>query len=627
MQLRILKNISFFFAFLFHLSIFSQELTQDIRIANNYFLSGDYEKAAMYFDKISNDENSINKIYNYYRLSLIELKRFKDAEKLCKARIKKSPENLALNIDLGLVYNYWGKPQKKEQQFNKAIEQIQNNTSYSQVSSLGLAFEKIGQLDFAILVYNAGNKFNTSNPYVFHQKLAYIYNKQGETQKMINTFLALIKQSEGFLSVVQSGFSNCIDFKSNLKEKELLRKSLLKQAQLNPRKIVYTELLAWFFTLESNYESALIQVRAIDKKSGKNGHKIMELGITALNNNEYDVAVKCFDEVISSSSDKELIYDAQNKRLLTFKRKIIDGVKINNKELVDLKNNYLGLLNQYNSKADQGRLNKMKFDVLKQLSDLEAHYLNDYSAANSHIKQAINLPGIDVSKIGEMKLELADILVLQDNIWEASLLYMKLEKKFSDDPIGHQAKFSNAKIYYYTGEFDWCQAQLDVLKASTSKLIANDALELSLLITDNYNMDTTESTMQIFAKADMYKSQYQFDKAINYYDSIINNYKNHSLNDDVLFRKAEINISRYNYMEAVKNLEKIINDYPNSLLIDNSLFELGDIYENKIKDLEKAKKYYKSLLFDYSGSLFVVEARKRFRKLSGNTNEVIKKNS
>ena len=625
--MKFFRNISFLFVLTLQLSISSQESKQDIRIANNYFLSGDYEKAVMYFDKLSKEENTIIEIYNYYRLSLIELNRFKDAEKLCKTRIKKSPENLALNIDLGLVYSHWEKPQKKEQQFNKSVNLIQANTSYSQVSSLGLAFEKIGELDFAILVYNTGNKFNTSNPYAFHQKLAYIYNKKGETQNMINAFLDLIKYSEGFLSVVQSGLSNCIDFKSNLKDKEVLRKSLLKQAQLNPRKIVYTELLAWFFTLEGNYESALTQVRAIDKKLGENGSKIMQLGLTALNNDEYDVSVKCFDEVISSSSDKELIYEAENKRLLTFKKKITNGIEIKNDELEALKTNYLALLKQYNSRENQSRLSKMKFDVLRQLSDLEAHYLNDYSEANAHIKEAINLPNIDESKKGEMQLELADILVLQDHIWEASLLYMKLEKKFSNDAIGHQAKFNNAKIYYYTGEFDWCQAQLDVLKASTSKLIANDALELSLLITDNYNMDTTESTMQIFAKADMYKSQYQYDEALKFYDSIINNYKNHSLNDDVLFRKADINISRYKYTEAIKNLEMIIKEYPNSILIDNSLFELGDIYENKIKDLDKAKKYYKSLLFDHTGSLFIVEARKRFRKLSGNTNEVIKKNS
>ncbi len=619
-------QISLLLTIVFHFSFLAQNSTQDIRLANNYFISGEYEKSVMYFDKISQNPSTIKEIYNYYRLGLLELNRFKDAEKLCKLVIKNSPEYLAYNIDLGVVYSQWEKPQKKEQQFTKAIGLIQSNTNYSQVSSLGFAFEKIGELNYAISVYIAGNKFNQSNPYTYHQKLAYIYNKQGETQKMIDTFLELIKQSEGFMSVVQSGLFNAIDFTTNLKAKDLLRKSLLKQAQLNPRKIIYTELLAWFYTLESNYESALIQVRSIDKKLGKNGSRIMDLGITALNNKAYGVAIKCYDEVISYSSNKELVYKAENKRLLTFKNKILNGFEVDNDELLALKTNYIDLLNQYNSSGNPYAINKRKFEVLKQLADLEAHHLKEYSLAYKHIKEAISLSGVDDSHKGELRLELADILVLQGSIWEASLLYLKLEKQFTNDPIGHEAKFRNARIYYFTGEFDWCQAQLDVLKASTSKLIANDALELSLLITDNYNMDTTVTTMEIFAKADMYKSQYQFDDALIYYDSIINNYKNHSLNDDVLFRKAEMNISKYQYNNAINSLEILLKEYPNSLLIDNSLFMLGDIYEFKIKDLDKAKEYYKSLLFNHSGSLFVIEARKRFRKLAGNTNETINKN-
>lgn len=627
MLLNYLNQILTVIILVFHLGFPAQNSTQDIRIANNYFISGDYEKAVMYFDKISQDETAINEIYNYYRLCLLELDRFKDAERLCKTVVKTNPENLSYNVDLGIVYEKWEKIQKRDQQFSKSVDLIQPKTNYSQISSLAFAFEKIGQLNYSIQVYTAGNKYNQTNPYAYHQKLAYIYNKQGETQKMIDIFLELIKQSEGFLSIVQSGFSNGIDFSSDFKAKELLRKSLLKQAQLNPRKIIYTELLAWFYTLESNYESALIQVRSLDKKLDKNGARIMELGLTASNNDEYDIAIKCYDEVISSSTNKELIYKAENKRLLTFKLKITNGVEIDETELLDLRSNYIKLLDQYNKSGNLYSINKRKFEVLKQLADLEAHHLKEYSLANKHIKEAINLSGIDDSKKGELKLELADILVLQNNIWEASLLYLKIEKQFSDDPIGHEAKFRNAKVYYFTGEFDWCQAQLDVLKASTSKLIANDALELSLLITDNYNMDTTASTMQIFAKADMFKSQYQYGQALVYYDSIINNYKNHSLNDDVLFRKAEINLLKHEYSNAIQNLEHLLDKYPSSLLIDNSLFLLGDIYQSKIKDVEKAKKYYKTLLFDHSGSLFVVEARKRFRKLSGSTNETIDKNS
>ena len=206
-------------------------------------------------------------------------------------------------------------------------------------------------------------------------------------------------------------------------------------------------------------------------------------------------------------------------------------------------------------------------------------------------------------------------------------MYMQIEKEFKNDPLGHLAKFKNAQVYYFSGEYDWCQAQLDVLKASTSKLIANDALELSVLITDNYNMDTSETAMKLFSYADMLSAQLQYEEAIILYDSVLNNFKNHTLNDEIIFRKAKIKLKQHFYTEAVKYLENLEINYPNSILLDNSLYLMGCIYQEKIKNLDLAKKYFKTLLFNHPGSLYITDSRKRFRKIAGSTNTEIQKNS
>ena len=222
---------------------------------------------------------------------------------------------------------------------------------------------------------------------------------------------------------------------------------------------------------------------------------------------------------------------------------------------------------------------------------------------------------------------MADLLVLENNIWEASLMYLKVEKQFKEDPLGHQAKFNNAKVYYYAGEFDWCQAQLDVLKASTSKLIANDALALSVLITDNYNMDTSDVAMKLFAKADMLFAQQKLDEALAVYDSVFNMFSQHSLNDEILLRKAEIYKTQKNINSAIESLKKIENEFPNSIILDKALFNIATLYENQLKEIELAKSYYKKILFEHPSSLYVVDSRKRFRKLSGKTNQNIIKDS
>jgi len=608
-------------------SFFSQVSTIDFQLANKYYLDRDYEKAALYYEKIFKESEHRLKIYENYKSTFIELNKFKEAEKLIKTLIKENPNKLKFLVDLGVIYGLVDRSDKKNQVFDKAIEQIIKETSYDNAFDLGLAFEKIGNLEKALEVYLNFESKNLLNPFAFHSKIALIYNKTGETNKMINTFFEMLDFNNKFLQNVQNGLVNSFDFQNNLKEKEILRQSIIEKIQANPKKIVYIELLAWFYMLNNDYENAYTQIKALDKKLNKNGSKLLELGNTALNNQDFKVAIKCFDDVVLKSNSLEYKFEAKNKKLFALKSKILYGNQIIQEELEELKANYLLILSQLNNSKNVYNNSIRKYNLLLDLSEIEAFYLGDISSAKQHLNIAIQIPRLKEKQKGNAKLKLANILVLEDNIWEASLMYLQIEKQFKDDQLGHLAKFKNAQVYYFSGEYDWCQAQLKVLKASTSKLIANDALELSVLISDNYNMDTSEVAMKLFSYADMLTFQQQFSKANILYDSILKNFKNHSLNDEIIFRKAKIDLKQHNYQKAVEHFKLLIDNYPNSILLDNSLFLIASIYEEKIKDFDQAKKYFKTILFDHKGSLYAAESRKRFRKLAGNTNEKIEKDS
>ena len=608
-------------------SFFSQVTTIDYQLAKKYYLDSDYEKAALYYEKIFKDPEQRLKIYENYKSTLIELNKFKEAEKLSKTLIKENPNKLNYLVDLGVIYGLVDRIDKKNQVFDKAIEQINEETLYDNAFDLGLAFEKIGNLKKALEVYLNFESKNLQNPFAFHSKIALIYNKTNQPSKMINTFFEMLDFNNKFLQNVQNGLVNSIDFQNNLKEKEILRQSIIEKIQANPKKIVYIELLAWFYMLNNDYENAYTQIKALDKKLNKNGSKLLELGNTALNNQDFKVTVKCFDEVILISNSLEYKFEAKNKKLFALKSKILYGSQIIQEELEELKANYLLILSQLNNSKNVYNNSLRKYNLLLDLSEIEAFYLGDISSAKQHLNNAIQIPRLKEKQKGNAKLKLANILVLEDKIWEASLMYLQIEKQFKDDQLGHLAKFKNAQVYYFSGEYDWCQAQLKVLKASTSKLIANDALELSVLISDNYNMDTSEVAMKLFSYADMLSYQQQFSKANILYDSVLNNFKNHSLNDEIIFRKAKIDLKKHNYLKAVEYFKLLVDNYPNSILLDNSLFLIASIYEEKIKDFEQAKKYYKTILFDHKGSLYAAESRKRFRKLAGNTNEKIEKDS
>ena len=608
-------------------SFFSQVSTIDFQLAKKYYLDSDYEKAALYYEKIFKESEHRLKIYENYKSTFIELNKFKEAEKLIKTLIKENPNKLKFLVDLGVIYGLVDRSDKKNQVFDKAIEKIIKETTYDNAFDLGLAFEKIGNLEKALEVYLNFESKNLLNPFAFHSKIALIYNKTGQTNKMINTFFEMLDFNNKFLQNVQNGLVNSIDFQNNLKEKEILRQSIIEKIQANPKKIVYIELLAWFYMLNNDYENAYTQIKALDKKLNKNGSKLLELGNTALNNQDFKVAIKCFDDVVLKSNSLEYKFEAKNKKLFALKSKILYGNQIIQEELEELKANYLLILSQLNNSKNVYNNSIRKYNLLLDLSEIEAFYLGDISSAKQHLNNAILIPRLKEKQKGNAKLKLANILVLEDNIWEASLMYLQIEKQFKDDQLGHLAKFKNAQVYYFSGEYDWCQAQLKVLKASTSKLIANDALELSVLISDNYNMDTSEVAMKLFSYADMLTFQQQFSKANILYDSILKNFKNHSLNDEIIFRKAKINLKQHNYQKAVEHFKLLIDNYPNSILLDNALFLIASIYEEKIKDFDQAKKYFKTILFDHKGSLYAAESRKRFRKLAGSTNEKIEKDS
>ena len=608
-------------------SFFSQVTTIDFQLAKKYYLDSDYEKAALYYEKIFKEPEQRLKVYENYKSTLIELNKFKEAEKLSKILIKENPNKLNYLVDLGVIYGLVDRIDKKNQVFDKAIEQINKETLYDNAFDLGLAFEKIGNLKKALEVYLNFESKNLQNPFAFHSKIAFIYNKTNQPNKMINTFFEMLDFNNKFLQNVQNGLVNSIDFQNNLKEKEILRQSIIEKIQANPKKIVYIELLAWFYMLNNDYENAYTQIKALDKKLNKNGSKLLELGNTALNNQDFKVAVKCFDDVILKSNSLEYKFEAKNKKLFALKSKILYGSQIIQEELEELKANYLLILSQLNNSKNVYNNSLRKYNLLLDLSEIEAFYLGDISSAKQHLNNAIQIPRLKEKQKGNARLKLANILVLEDKIWEASLMYLQIEKQFKDDQLVHLAKFKNAQVYYFSGEYDWCQAQLKVLKASTSKLIANDALELSVLISDNYNMDTSEVAMKLFSYADMLSYQQQFSKANILYDSVLNNFKNHSLNDEIIFRKAKIDLKKHNYLKAIEYFKLLVDNYPNSILLDNSLFLIASIYEEKIKDFEQAKKYYKTILFDHKGSLYAAESRKRFRKLAGNTNEKIEKDS
>ncbi len=587
-----------------HMHVVAQPST-DEQLAQQFYQNKEFDKALDYYEKLYNKKSPVT-FYTPYLNCLIETKDFKKAEKIAKKQIKNFPDALNYNVDLGVVYQKSEQPDKAKDEWEKAIKLVKAD---DQVFTLANAFIAIHEYDYAISTYLKGRKISQTN-YPFNFELADVYKTKGDKLAMINEYLDALEINDSYIQSVQNALQTSFGNDADSKQNELLKTELLRRISRSPDKTIFSELLIWMEIQLRDFEGAFIQAKALDKRKKEEGVRVMGLAQLFAQNENYELASKAYQYVIAKGSDNYYYTTARMELLNVSYLKITSKGNYTATDLTDLEKNFNITISELGKSAGTAPL-------LKNLAHLQAFYLNKPNDAIALLEETIALPQLPSLAQAECKLELADILLMTGDVWEASLRYSQVEKSFKYDAIGQEAKFRVARISYYTGDFKWAQAQLDVLKGATSKLIANDALELSLTISDALATDTNEAPLLIFARADLLSFQNKDDQAMLSLDSITKLYPNHSLADDILYKKAQIELKHGKFTEAAAYYDTIVLNYPEGILADDALFKLADLNENQFKNIDKAKELYEQLLEKYPASLYVVEARKRFRRLRG----------
>lgn len=589
---------------------FSQGET-DQQLAQHYYSNGDFEKAKMYYFKIyDKDPSKFN--FNRYFDCLNQTGDLKEAEKVLKKQSSANRYDIEYKVLLGQFYEDTKETDKAQKIYSDLIDNLEPDPA--SIISLFNAFKSKGRNDLAFSTIEKGRKI-LRDTYPLHFQFAELYGAMGQTEKMIGEYLDLLDFQSSYASTIQTVLARQIDFTSSVsKEYDFLKSVLLERIQKKPGESVYSEMLIWLFIQKKNFTGALVQIQAMDKRLNEQGRGVLELGKMCVENKEYETARKAFKYVIALGDEKLFYYQAENALLNTRFLEVTTNRNYSAEELQSTISEYQTTLLRVGKK-------RSSIPLIIELSHIEAFYANQATEAITLLTDALLIPGITDMQKAELKMQLADIHVLHGDIWEASLLYMQIESELKFEPIGHEAKFKNARIFYYDGEFDFAQSQLGVLKESTTKLIANDALKLSILITDNFGLDSNYQAMTWFANGDLLIEQHRNSEAFVLFDSIIATFPYHSLGDEILIRKSKAMQLQGDWTKAISYLEELLKYYRDDILADDALFQLGDIYENHLNDNEKASEYYKTLLFDFKGSLHSVEVRKRYRSIRGDASD------
>ena len=578
---------------------------KEAKLAQYYYQSGEYEKSAELYKNLSDQQGFNDYYFNRFIESLLAVEAYDKAEIAINYQLKRMPHLPQLYVALGNIYERLADLQKAEEIYSTAIERLPANRG--QINSLGNSFIRLNKFDFALKVFEKGALL-LNDESLFAYNLSDLYRRKGDTDKMIHYYLQSQMADINRIASVQNHFSRYLIVKEDY---DLLRAKLYEFLQKDSENIFFPEMIQWVFIQNKEYDKALRQARALDMRLGENGNRVFKMGQIASNDKDYVTAIKAYTYIVESKGYSNSYYIDSKKELLNNKRKkIIRDPFFSKEDLVDLKNEYTSFLDEF------GRDNRTAL-IIKELADLHALFLSNIDEAIFLLNDLVKYRGLNKFILANAKLSLADYYLIKGEIWESTLLYSQVDKEFREGFLGENARFKNAKLSYYIGDFEWAQEQFDILKSSTSKLISNDAIELSVFIMDNANLDTTYVPLELYAQAELLVFQNKFEDAKTKLDEIVDRFPSHSLEDDVLYAKAQIDKSLKKYESAIGFYSAVIEKHPEEIRCDNAIFELADLYEKVLMEPDKAKDLYQKLFIDYSDSTFAIEARKRYRILRG----------
>jgi len=577
-----------------------------MQLAKQFSVNGEEQKALDIYQKLYKQDNET--YYPVYVASLLTLKKFDEAASITKRMIRKYPSDRQYVIQLGAIYTQQGEIEKTDALYADLIKDLPPDQNA--IAVLAAQFYQGGNVDYAVKIFLQGRKLLHSDA-VFSYELINLYRYKRDKPALIDEYLNFLPLNPTFLSQAENTLATLFEGQADY---DMLKQALLKKIQKDPQQTLYTELLTWQYLQQKEFDQALNQALALSRRQNDDGSAIYELCNTFVANQAYETAIRGYEYLVSKGKEQQLYIPAKIELINTKNLRVTAG-KYTNSDLLSLESDYIDLLSEF------GKNSNTAF-AMQKLANLQAFKLHRLTEAQKLLEEVTKIPGIRPGLLASCKLDLGDILLLNNQPWDATLLYSQVEDDYPNSSVGQDARYRNAKLAYYTGDFNWAKRQLDVLKAATSQLIANDALNLSLLISDNISADTSGAALKMYARADLLIFAEEPQRALKTLDSIDKKCPGNSLTNDILMAKARLLIQQKEYADAVPLLKVIATEHSFDLWADDAVFMLGDIYENHLSDKEQAKVYYQKIITDYAGSLWINEARKRFRILRGDKNDI-----
>ncbi|HHB79839.1 MAG TPA: tetratricopeptide repeat protein, partial [Saprospiraceae bacterium] len=532
-----------------------QMLAQNPNLAQHYYRNGEYEKAAAIFKQLLEQSKGNDYYLDKYIDCLMAADDFAEAKKTVKKALKKSKAPSGLLVTYGKILERQGDVEEAKKYYEKAIIELPANR-YN-IHKLANSFISLTKYDLGIRALEHGAKL-LKDKTIFASNLGDLYRRKGDYDKMIESYLISVAKEPGRLHSVESIFLRFLP-QGQFGE---LKEQLYDMLQDDDAPVQIQEMLAWVFIQERDFDNAFRQVKAIDARLKEDGRRVFEMARLAQGEKDYEAAIRGYEYIVDVKGERSNFYFEAKQRALECKTiSLTEGYRYTQGQIDSL-------LMEYSTFLDAAGRNRFSAQMMIEMANIQAFYKKDSKTAMKILEEVIHIPGAKRKVVAEAKLKLGDMYLINGDVWESTLLYSQVDKEFKEDLLGQKARFKNAQLSYFKGDFEWAQTQFGVLKNATSRPIANDAIDMSVFIMDNLGLDTTPEPMRLYSQAEFMVFQNKFDAAFAKLDTLLDKYPEHSLDDDVLYLKGNIEYKLQHFKKAAVYYAAVVDQYPEDIRAD-----------------------------------------------------------
>ena len=594
-----MKKLYTYLFFFFSLIGFSQNEL----LAQNYFDKGEFDKATSLYEELDKKQPG-NFYFTQKLVSCYQgLKQFDKAEKLLLNKKEKSNQP-GFFVELGYNAQLQKNQAKADSYYKKAIDAVANQPNYAY--QIGQAFEQKSLLQQAYNTYEIGQKNNSSMN--FDYQMALLQGQMGNLDVMVVKLLDYSYSNVNSTLNVQNQLVLFMQDDAENVFANSLKKELLLRTQ-KTQDIYWNQFLSWLYVNQKEYNKAFIQEKSIYKRNPESFDDIIQLAQICVNEKDNETAQAIFQFILQNTTDESTILNAQYFLL----KNEIANAKLEN---------YPAIQSKFDTLLTQFGESPFSVDVQILAAHFKAFYQNDFENSKALLDKLMEMP-LNIRQKAKVKMELADVLVYNEKFNQAIIYYAQIQNDLPNDEFSHEASMRMAKTSFFKKDFDWAKKQAKELKQASTQLIANDAVELFLLISDNEVEDSLKVALQDFSKADLLEYQNKPKEALEAFLQILVKHKGQSIEAGTLYKVGRNYEKLGNFAKAITYYQILLDNHKDGIYIDEALFYSAEIYKKQLNELEKAKNLYEKVVLEHPDSIYFTEARKQYRALRGDKQQGI----